>query len=218
MTQEQRTEVAGLAHELRNHFTVMQNALYLLRKRLPDADAVVSRPLDILDREVAAARALVEDVLELHRPPRVAVEEGDVATWVREAAEAAVIGRESVRLRVQEGEARARADPVLVARMVRNLVLNAIEAMGEGGGTIEVSVTREGGEVVTRIADSGPGLPRGEGAAVFAPFHTKKAGGTGLGLALVRAFAEAQGGTVEAANRPEGGTAFTIRLPGESAP
>lgn len=216
MTEEQRTEVAGLAHELRNHFSVMQNALFLLRNRLPDADAAVRRPLEILEAEVRAARALAEGVLELGRPVDADLQAGDVAAWVRAAAETAASGATAVRLRLPAAEVTGRADPVLLARMVRNLVNNAVQAMGPGGGVIEVSVTREGAEVVTRVADSGPGLPPGEEAAVFAPFHTS--GGTGLGLALVRAFAEAQGGTVEAANRPEGGAVFTIRLPGEKTP
>lgn len=212
------TEVAGLAHELRNHFTVMQNALHLLRKRLPEADVAVRRPLEILEAEVAAARALAEDVLDLHRPASANPQFGDVAAWVRSAAEAAALGAAAVRLRLPAGEVRGRADPLLLARMVRNLVNNAVEAMGPGGGEIEVSVTREGGAVVTRVADSGPGLPPGCEEGVFEPFCTTKPGGTGLGLALVRALAGVQGGTVEAANRPGGGAVFTIRLPGEDAP
>ncbi len=218
MTELRRTEVAGLAHELRNHFSVMQNALFLLRNRLPDAGPAVRRPLEILEAEVRAARGLAEAVLDLGRPVDAHPETCDVAARVRDAAETAALGAPAVHLRLPAAEVTGQADPVLLARMVRNLVRNAVEAMGPGGGEIAVSVTREGGEVVTRVADSGPGLPPGEEAAVFAPFHTLKSGGTGLGLALVRAFAEAQGGTVEAANRPEGGAVFTIRLPAEDVP
>ncbi len=213
MKDSEAREIAGLAHELRNHFTVMQNALYLLRKRLPEVDPAVLRPIEILEAEVRAARALAEDVLELHRPPRVGLQEGDVAAWVREAAQTCVSDGSAVRLRVSGGEVKGRADPVLLARMVRNLVRNAVEAVGEGGGEIEVSVTREGQEVVVRVADSGPGLPCGAEERIFEPFWSGKAGGTGLGLALVRAFAEVHGGTVQAENRAQGGAVFTIRLP-----
>lgn len=218
MPEDSKVMLAGLGHELRNHFGVMQNALYLLRTRLSDADAGVRRPLDIIEAEVAAARALAEDILDLHRPVQANPVTGDVAAWVRDAAEAAVPATAAARLRLPDGVVRGRANPVLLARMVRNLVLNAVEAMGPGGGDITVSVMREGDDVVIQVADSGPGLPPGHESAVFEPFHTQKPGGTGLGLALVRAFASAQGGTVAAANRPEGGAVFTIRLPGEGVP
>lgn len=209
-------EVAGLAHELRNHFSVMQNALYLLKKRLSDCDAGVLRTLEILEAEVTAARSLSEEVLELHREVRANLVAGDVAAWVREAAMTAVPEEWVHRMRLPQGPVGGRADPVFVARMVRNLVLNAIQAIKTRPGVIEVSVMREGQEVVIRVADEGPGLP--EGVDVFEPFRTGKPTGTGLGLALVRSFASAQGGTVEAANRPEGGAVFTIRLPAEDVP
>ncbi len=215
MPDDRRMEVAGLAHELRNHFTVMQNALYLLRKRLSSDDAGVERPLRMLEAEVQAARALAEDVLEASRPIRADPRPGDIAAWVRGAAEGATLGAPGVRLRLPEEAVMGRADPALLTRMVRNLVNNAVQAMGPRGGEITISVAREGDHVVTRVEDSGPGLRPGEEAAVFEPFHTS--GGTGLGLTLVRAFAEAQGGTVEAGNRPQGGAVFTIRLPAGEA-
>lgn len=215
MADDKRMEVAGLAHELRNHFTVMQNALYLLRKRLTNGDGAAERPLQMLEAEVQAARALAEDVLEACRPVRANPRPGDIAAWVRGAAEGAALGAPEVRLRLPEEEVMGRADPVLLTRMVRNLVNNAVQAMGPRGGEIAISVTREGDHVVTRVEDAGPGLRPGEEEAVFEPFFTS--GGTGLGLTLVRVFAEAQGGTVEAANRPQGGAVFTIRLPAGEA-
>jgi len=201
-----------LAHELRNHLGVMQNALFLLRRRLSDMDARVLRPVEILENEVQAVRALAEDLLVLAKGITLHPEVGDVAAWVREAVLSLgeVPGVEVV---WDTRSVRGRADRLWLARAVRNLVLNATEMLARDGGRVEVSVERDAQGVAIRVADSGRGLPPAEADRVFEAFYTRKSGGTGLGLTLVRLVAEAHGGCVRAENRPEGGAVFTIRLP-----
>ncbi len=114
----------------------------------------------------------------------------------------------------------AKLDFVLMEQALANLLVNA--AIHTPPGTpVEVGARVEGKELILQVADRGPGLPSGELEQVFNLFHRApdaKPGGTGLGLAIVRGFVEAQGGRVEAANRPSGGAIFTIRLPLSDAP
>jgi signal transduction histidine kinase len=100
----------------------------------------------------------------------------------------------------------------MLRRAVLNLSLNAIDAMPEGG---DLWITSFAGPdcVELEIADSGPGLSEEVRRRAFEPFFTTKNTGTGLGLAVVHRVAEAHGGDCTAINCPDGGAAFTIRLP-----
>lgn len=100
-------------------------------------------------------------------------------------------------------------------RALRNLVTNAVRY----GGSAQVSLEREGGHIVLRVEDNGPGIPEGQIAQMLEPFtrgeasRNRATGGGGLGLTLARAIAEQHGGTLVLSNRPEGGLRAEIRLP-----
>jgi signal transduction histidine kinase len=98
-----------------------------------------------------------------------------------------------------------------------NLVKNASEAFEQSGGTIRVSLRREGDHVVVEVADDGPGIPAEHVGELFEPFFTTKTAGegTGLGLPISRQIVSAHGGTIDVRSRPGRGTRFTIRLPVE---
>jgi len=104
------------------------------------------------------------------------------------------------------------ADRDMLRRAVLNLVLNALDAMPDGGEVVITSYTGRG-SFELEIADSGPGLSDEARNRAFEPFFTTKDGGIGLGLAIVFRTAEVHGGDVLAQNCPDGGAAFTIRIP-----
>ena len=107
------------------------------------------------------------------------------------------------------------ADRDMLRRAIVNLAFNAIDAMRDGGGLYITAV--DGQQAIElEIADSGPGIDEQVRKRIFEPFFTTKSEGTGLGLPIVLRIAEAHGGSVEVANCPEGGAAFTIRLPRRS--
>jgi two-component system sensor histidine kinase HydH len=104
------------------------------------------------------------------------------------------------------------ADRDMLRRAVLNLSLNALDAMPDGGRLFVTSYFGPDG-LELEIADTGPGLSEQAQRRAFEPFFTTKSNGTGLGLAIVDRIAEVHGGDVAAANCPEGGAAFTIRIP-----
>ena len=95
---------------------------------------------------------------------------------------------------------------------ILKLALNALEAMPRGGRLVVTSFTGAAG-LELEVADSGPGLNDEVRRRAFEPFFTTKSGAHGLGLAVVHRLAEAHGGDVVATNCPEGGAAFTLRIP-----
>ena len=115
----------------------------------------------------------------------------------------------------------ARVQPNLLRRAIRNLIENAINYAGSARVAVRDA---DGGDVAIEISDHGPGIPETELARVqeafyrIEPSRSRDTGGSGLGLTLARAAAQAHGGALELANRPEGGLLARIRLPKDGSP
>ena len=105
------------------------------------------------------------------------------------------------------------ADPHLMRRVFANLVLNAVQAMPQGG-TLTISASTPDGSVVIEVSDTGVGIPSGMKNKLFKPLITGKAKGTGLGLAVVKRIVDAHRGQIIFESRVGKGTTFTITLPG----
>ena len=125
-----------------------------------------------------------------------------------------------VQIRISPGLPMVRIDFVLMDQVMTNLLLNAALYTPAGSDILVEGITLEN-EIAIRVADEGPGLPEQELERIFDKFYRvpgSPAGGTGVGLSIVKGFVEAQGGRVHAANRDAGGAMFTVFLPRESQP
>jgi signal transduction histidine kinase len=109
-------------------------------------------------------------------------------------------------------DARARVDPAQIEQALVNLLRNAHES-GSAAADVHLRVRRVPGLVAIEVSDRGTGMTEAVLSNALLPFYSTKRGGTGLGLALVREIAEAHGGRVALANRPDGGISVTISLP-----
>jgi two-component system, NtrC family, nitrogen regulation sensor histidine kinase NtrY len=105
------------------------------------------------------------------------------------------------------------ADPELLHRALSNLVLNAMDAMPQGG-TLTLRSRRDGANAIIEVCDTGSGLTREECERIFTPYYTSKQHGTGLGLAIVQSVISDHGGRISVHSEPGKGTRFTIDLPG----
>ncbi|MGY6563611.1 MAG: sensor histidine kinase [Halomonadaceae bacterium] len=115
---------------------------------------------------------------------------------------------------------RVMGDPLRLEQLLTNLLRNALDALrGVTAPRLEISLQREGGQVVLGVADNGPGIEEDALSRLFDPFFTTKAVGDGLGLGLFICFGIVQdlGGSIAAANRPEGGALFRVALPAAPA-
>jgi signal transduction histidine kinase len=203
-----------VAHEVRNNLVPVSLYMSLLRRRLSED----SGSLDILAKVEAGFAALdvtVNDLLNFtaHRNPQW--QTFVVGDLVEEICDSIGPQLEAQMIDVEVDvppQTLLTADREMVRRALLNLVLNAVDAMPEGGDLVITSYDGARGFEL-EVADSGPGLSEEDQRRVFEPFYTTKQNGTGLGLAVVYHVAEAHGGTVTAANCPEGGAAFTIKFP-----
>jgi signal transduction histidine kinase len=204
---------AHVAHEVRNNLVPVTLYLSLLRRRLtsdPEGLGVLSKVL----AGFTALDATVNDLLHFTSDRDPHLRPFSLHKMIDE-----LLGSLAPQLVAQSIEATAEADDRLVTadrdmlrRAVLNLLLNALDAMPQGG-TLAVRAVAGADAVELSVADSGPGLSEEVRRRAFEPFYTTKPGGTGLGLAIVYRIAEVHGGDVVAENRPEGGAVLTLRIP-----
>ena len=219
--------LATLSHELRNPLAPMANAVHILRRAKPPEDDAAGKALLIIERQVRHMKRLVDDLLDVARITMGKVclqrEELDLRTVVLSAVEAArpLIDkrRQQFELRVDEAPIRLNADGVRVEQMLTNLLSNAAKYTGEGG-RIALHAHREDDRAVIRVKDDGIGIAAEMLPRVFEPFVQAPCarrhgdGGLGIGLALVREFAQMHGGSVEVFSAGEGaGSEFVLVLP-----
>ena len=159
--------------------------------------------LDTLARNYARLTPSVE---------RRAVDVNGIATEI--AASTAVASTIKLRTRLADAVPRAFGDPVIVRRIIDNLVRNAIESLDAGGGDVTIATSRApNGAVRIVVADTGRGMSQDELAHAFDDFFTTKPDGTGLGLSVVRRLTTDLNGSMRVESAPGQGTAFTIELP-----
>jgi signal transduction histidine kinase len=104
-------------------------------------------------------------------------------------------------------------DPMLVGQAILNLLLNAAEAIGDGGSiNVRFGPDRDARQFHLVVTDTGPGIPADVLDRIFNPFFTTKESGTGLGLAIVHRVVEAHDGTITASNIDGGGAKFEVRI------
>lgn len=203
-----------VAHEVRNSLVPMTLYLSLLRRRL-DGDAGGRAIMDKIDSGFIALEVTVNDLLNFtsQRDPvwryfalRELVEEVCQSLSPQLAAQAI-----HTDLDIPQGLTVC-ADRNMIRRLVLNLVLNAVDAMPDGGDLVITAVQGTTG-IELEVADSGPGIDDELRERILEPFFTTKSGGTGLGLAIVDRIIQAHGGCLRVDNCPEGGAAFTITIP-----
>ncbi len=220
----QRAFASDASHELRTPLTVIRGQLEVLA-RIPDpSPADVSHVERLVRTEIVRMERLVQDLLVLARADeseflqRRSIELEPFAEDLLDGFRATA-DRRFVSGGVPRGF--LDADPDRLAQALRNLLRNAIEQTGPGG-LVRLTASARGNWVTFAVEDDGPGIPPGQRDRVFDRFHrtdsarNRVRGGVGLGLAIVRAIAEAHGGRVAAGESPEGGARVEISLPGFS--
>jgi two-component system OmpR family sensor kinase len=217
-----RQFLADASHELRTPLASIRGYAELFRMGAAREPADVEKAMRRIEEEAARMGVLVEDLLTLARldevadAPHVEVDlgrlVGDAVDDARVTAPDRVIDR-----RVEDGIA-VSGDAHQLRQVLANLLRNAL-VHTPAGTPIDVSATREDGAVRLEVRDHGPGLPTEDPSELFERFWRSEGGrkqgraGAGLGLAIVAGIVDAHDGTVTAANAPDGGASFAVRLP-----
>jgi signal transduction histidine kinase len=216
---ERRATVGDLArqvnHDVRNGLVPIRHVLTHfaeVAERDPGALArVFEERRATLDSSVAYLETLARNYARLS--PAAEGGRCDVNTLARQVA-AGVGDRADVRLELAPDPAIVAADPLIVRRVLENLLTNAIESLdGRRGGRVTVTTALADGGVRLTITDTGRGMSQPELERAFEGFYTTKPGGTGLGLSIVRRLVQDAGGALRVDTEPGVGSRFTVELP-----
>ncbi len=205
---------SGVGHELRNPLGVMTNAIYYLETVLGEAPENVKEYLGILRGQIDLSEKIVSDLLDFARvkpPQRAAVTLRDVVE--RQIERAGRMDHVNLKLEIPASVPPVLADQVQVGQIVLNLLTNAVQAMGERGGILTIRAEVDGSRVRLVVKDEGQGIAPENMDKIFEPLFTTKARGMGLGLAVSRALAVANGGDITVESRHGHGATFTLILP-----
>ena len=212
--------IQAVSHDLRTPLATIETALDGLEGNLlvlSDSDR--EGLLETIRAEHSRLKRLVDNLLDLSRIQAGAAlptpELWTADELVSQALEG-LPGGESVQVSTPGDLPPVRADAIQIQRVLSNLIENALR-FSPAGEPVRVSVNATRKELIFRVSDDGPGVPDDERERIFEPFHhvpgARHAGGAGLGLAIARGFAQANGGRVWVESRADQGTTFALALP-----
>jgi signal transduction histidine kinase len=203
--------LANASHELRSPLARIRMGLELM-----DGESTIGSQKEI-SRNIAELDQLIDEIL---LASRLDAKESDMGT-IEQVDLTGLVAEECARARAELVEVNHGKAIVVdgVARLLRRAIRNLLEnARRYSDGPVTVEVVREGSHALVRVGDHGPGVPPSERERIFEPFYrlpgaSERAGGVGLGLALVRSIATRHHGSVRCEDQPGGGAVFVISLP-----
>lgn len=206
---------AGVVHQLRNPLTIITGRAELI---LRDLDSDKHR--DSMESILREARDLEDSIakfLEFSKPFELHPETCEAQGILDRTLQLCRVQAEKKDVEIRVGDASGmkpmRVDRTRTGEAIANIVSNAIDAVDEGTGVVELSARQADHLTEFEVTDNGPGVHLGEGEDIFTPFFTKKRDGTGLGLSIAQRILSLQGGYLEFENVSGGGARFTVQLP-----
>jgi PAS domain S-box-containing protein len=212
----------NLAHEIRNPLNAAVLQLHLLGRNIDKLEtddatrAALHKRTAIVGDEIGRLNRLLTEFLELARPRGIAREPVHIARLVDDVLDLEQESATARKIRIERvipaDGCVAIGDREKLKQVVINLMMNAIEAMKEGG-TLTARVEHNADRVTIAIEDTGPGIPPDVLANMFDPFFTTKEGGTGLGLSIVRKIVDAHAGEVRIETERGAGSRAIVSIP-----
>lgn len=213
---------AAIAHEIRNPLNYINLTLDHLRSSFAPEDPAkretFERLADQLKSEVKRINRHITDFLKYSRPSALELEPLDLRLQAEDALR--VITCQAAESGIETSLTEQGKVPLVVAdkdslrSMFTNLLINSLEAINGGGGSVEIKLSAEATDRVrVEITDTGRGIAAEDIAKIFEPYYSTKETGTGLGLAIVKKAIDDHGGSISVSSKPGKGTTFTIILP-----
>ncbi len=209
--------VATVSHEIKSPLGIIRSTAEILAKRIKKVAPDNEHLARIVIEETSRLNTITMEFLDFARPQEVKLKFGDV----NEVLNRALIfikpkaAEQDVELDNQPDAPPVRAayDAELLYRAVLNILVNALQAMNDGGRLRVAARSRRGGGAEIEIADSGKGMSENKVKHIFNPFFTDKSKGTGLGLSITKNIIDSHNGEIIVTSRKNYGTTFVVRLP-----
>lgn len=226
LQQAEKSAVVGrlgsaIAHEIRNPLNYINLTLDHLRAKFTPEDAEKRRDFEKLTAqlksEVARINQQISDFLNYSRPAKANLQPLDVRKTVEDSLRIveAQAAEQNIKISLIEREnvPLAAGDAEFLRSVFNNLFINAVQAMENTGGSLNVKISPDDGFVKVEVIDTGKGIPEENFPKVFEPYFSTKETGTGLGLAIVKKILDVHNGTIDVESELNEGTKFTVKLP-----
>jgi len=210
---------AMIGHDIRNPLQVIFNTLYLAMRKIDAIDTSskeknqVKKMLEKIHRQADYIKRMISDLQDYAKGITPELVKFDLHVLLRETLSSTTIPENiDVILDIKEDFPQILVDPILMKRVLTNIIKNAVEAMPEGG-KIRINATLKGNTALIEVEDTGIGISKENISEIFQPFFTTKPRGLGLGLAVCKKLMEAQGGKITVKSEVRRGARFTIEIP-----
>ena len=209
------TLAAGLCHELRNPLQTIRTHAEFLPERYDDPE-FRKRCTKVMQLEIGRIDEFLKQLMEFAKPKQAAFRQVEPHKILDSTLD--LLSNEFMKRRVkldkdyQANGLRLEADPDQLRQVVLNLIMNALEALGQNG-RVTVRTGRENGWFTLKISDTGPGISPEILPRLFEPFITTKPDGNGLGLSIVHSIVREHRGTISVQSQQEQGTIFVVKIP-----
>ncbi|MGQ0606543.1 MAG: CHASE domain-containing protein [Candidatus Nitrosotenuis sp.] len=213
-SRHKRIEIIGelsarIAHDIRNPLTVINSSLELIHGQLDERhQKLVEQHFERIKRSIFRISHQVESVLDYVRTHKVEKKHISLNELLQDSIDSLIVP-DGIKIHLPEKDIKILCDEVKMEIVFRNILLNAIQAIGKVG-SIEVDSAETAKNFEIHVKDSGPGIPKEIISDIFEPLFTTKQSGTGIGLTSVKSIIASHGGIVSITSPP---TIFTIRIP-----
>ena len=206
----------GVAHEVKNPLNAILLHVEVAKSKLAHGDTDLGQQMEIIGREILRLDRVVRTFLDFTRPVELKLDVVPLQQFMEEIVELARPQAEAAKIRVNLDQqvlgVEVRMDRDLLKQAILNIVVNAMQAMPDGGELrLEGSASEDTAEI--RVSDTGPGIPPELRDKIFRLYFTTRKGGSGIGLAMAFRFVQLHDGTIDFTSEPGKGTTFSIRLP-----
>ena len=199
-----------LAHDLRNPLSVVKGTAQLIKITNKNLDDITLKRIELIEKSIFRMTHQIDGVLDYVKgTPIVKKQPSSMNDTIISALQTLMIPT-NITINFPKDDVIMLCDSQKMQIVFSNLILNAIQSIGEAKGTINIRAKKKQNNIEIKIEDSGPGIAQSVYDKIFDPLVTTKQEGTGLGLASCKSIIEQHRGTISASNKP---TTFTITLP-----
>lgn len=207
--------VTGVAHELRNPIGVIKATVQVMEKEFEMIPGI-SDYTTVIKEQVDRQNRVIQELLDFGRPSAPLIQNLSVNTLIQAVLTFTepMLRQNKIKLikKLTEGLPKVEADGEKLKQVFVNLILNAVQAMPDGG-SLTLETATDGQKVMISFIDTGEGIAEEDLPSIFDPFYTTKDAGTGLGLSISHQLVKVHGGTIDVSSVKSQGTTFAVNLP-----
>jgi signal transduction histidine kinase len=200
---------ASMAHDLKNPLATIKTSATIIQKQTINTDPEIEKAMQRMNRAIFRMSHQIDDVLNFVRTTPLNLSEKKISDIINESIDSLEIPN-NIKLKTHDSDFTILCDAKKLETVFTNIILNAIQAIGNAEGSVDIKSKINKDDIEIKVSDSGPNIPPEILDRLFEPLFTTKEKGTGLGLSSCKNIIEQHGGTISAHNNP---TTFTIILP-----